>query len=363
MVLASLVVAGCSTVRYLGQAAAGQYDLLGRAEPIERILAEGRAPPKLARVLREVPRIKAFAWDQGLGETKNYATYAELGRDAAVWVVTASKALSFSPKVWKFWPVGSFPYLGWFDRAKAQAYAARLAAEGWDVSVRGAGAYSTLGFFEDPVLSTMIPRGGAVMGQMVNTVIHESVHASIHIPNQAYFNETIAQFIGDWMTLDYLLTRGGAQSHDYKAYVYVQAQGRVRKAHLARAYDQLEEIYRSAMPDGDKLRAKEVILRTLAADLGYSNEINNALLIDYRTYGVGTAELGALFTACEREWPRFVGALGSVRAIDFDVEQQEDVGPIFLHLADAGCPNVSPLQPILMQAAQPKRVIRRRLRK
>src|SRR4029078_3952588 len=133
-------------------------------------------------------------------------------RPAAVWVVSACEQLRFRSKEWHFPIVGSFPYLGWFDLEQAKAFADELRAESWDVDVRGAHAYSTLGWFRDAVLSTMIPEGKEALGELVNVVLHESVHATVYIEGQAFFNESIASFIADRLTDHYLIQTRGNKS-------------------------------------------------------------------------------------------------------------------------------------------------------
>src|SRR5690606_34569810 len=143
-------------------------------------------------------------------------------REAATWVVSACESLSFKPKQWRFPIVGSFTYLGWFDHPSAEEYAEELRKEGWDVDVRGAAAYSTLNWFRDPVLSTMIPRGKHDVGSLVNVVLHESVHATIYLKDQAYFNESLASFVADRMTFDYLSEKYGETSEEWKAFLEVE---------------------------------------------------------------------------------------------------------------------------------------------
>src|SRR5205814_2292022 len=98
----------------------------------------------------------------------------------AVWVVSACEPLRFHSKEWGFLFVGSFPYLGWFDLENARRFRDELRAEGWDADLRGAAAYSTLGYFRDAVLSSMIPEGDEALGELVNVVLHESVHATLY---------------------------------------------------------------------------------------------------------------------------------------------------------------------------------------
>src|SRR5690606_7987905 len=112
----------------------------------------------------------------------------KLKQDSVVYVVTVSDALRLNPKVFSFPIAGSFTYIGWFSKEDAQDFGRDFERQGYDVDVRGASAYSTLGWFRDPLLSSMIRE----LPDLVNIVIHESVHATLYIKDQSYFNESLA---------------------------------------------------------------------------------------------------------------------------------------------------------------------------
>src|SRR5262249_41967930 len=158
-----------------------------------------------------------------LTATENYVRYTQLDRDAAVYVVQAAPPLELKPRLWSFPIVGTVPYLGWFNVKDAKAYAQTLAQQGLDVDVRGASAYSTLGWFKDPVLSTMIGEGDGALGELANTVLHESTHATLYVKGQSAFNESLASFVGDRLARDWLATRFGEGSRQLKAYDADQA--------------------------------------------------------------------------------------------------------------------------------------------
>src|SRR5664280_430428 len=202
--VAGLSLPGCGSLGYLYQAANGQLALMNHARPVEELLKDPQTPPRLRRLLSENGPIKEFAEKQGLKPTRNYREYVQMDRPVAVWVVIASEEFRFKAKEWSFPLVGSFNSLGWFASADADAYAAGVRKEGWDVDVRGAAAYSTLGWFHDPILSTMIPEGDGAMGALVNTVLHESLHATVYVNNQSYFNESLACVVADKLTPEYL---------------------------------------------------------------------------------------------------------------------------------------------------------------
>src|SRR6202044_894608 len=133
--------------------------------------------------------------------------------------------LRFHPKTWWFPIVGRVPYLGWFDRDAAHDFADELREEGWGAGVGAPEAYSTLGWFDDPVLSTMLSDGDEALGELVNVVLHESVHATLYVDGQTRFNESLAEFAAGKLTLTYLDARYGPASHEEEAYLDAERQG------------------------------------------------------------------------------------------------------------------------------------------
>ncbi len=331
---AGLTASGC----FLTQAAIGHLDLQAQAEPIERLLRRGVVPARLGELLGQRREISAFAARHGLAATEHYQSYAELEREAAVWVVTACEPLRFRLKTWSFPLVGSFPYLGFFDPADATRYAAELADDGWDVHVRGAAAYSTLGWFSDPLLSTMLTRGPATVGDFVNTVLHESVHATLHLHDQGYFNESIALFVADGLTPLYLAERYGAGSAALRGYLAVEARRAERGATLQRTYQALAALYDAPLDDAAKRQQKTALLAALQAELGSAAPPNNAMLEGYRSYRVGQAGLARLLAACGGEHRRLLGALSTLAPSDFNAPHLAELDPLFDRLTRAGCP-------------------------
>ncbi len=328
---------GCTSLRYVTQAAAGQYELVARAEDIDVLVREKRVTPRTRRLLAAIPAMKRFGEARGLKATTNYTTYVNLNRPYVVWVVTASEPLAFASKTWSFPLVGSFNYLGWFKEADARAFARDLSAAGWDIDVRGSPAYSTTGFFKDPVLSTMIPDGPHVLGELASTILHESTHATVFVHNQSILNESIANFVGDHMAVDFLDAVVGKGSKEEREFVAVEAFFEKRGASFHQAVIDLEALYASALPDPEKLAKKEAILADLKARTHYSRPITNATLIQYRTYHSGKAELATLFTRCDGDWTRFVARLKTLEKASFTKKQEKEVGPILAKLAEAPC--------------------------
>ncbi len=334
--LALTFLPGCG-LHYVTQAAAGQYELVARSEEIEEILEEKRVTPRTQKLLTAIPSMKRFGEGRGLKATENYTRYVQVDRPYIVWVVTAARPLSLSPRTFNFPIVGSFNYLGWFREKEARAYAAELEKEGWDVDVRGSQAYSTTGFFRDPVLSTMIPKGRHVLGDLASTILHESTHATVFVHDQSVLNESIANFVGDQMALEYLIETKGKDSDETKSFIEIEDFVRKRGAELHEAVVYLKALYASNANAEEKLRAKAAYLKDLRKRIRYSRPITNATLVQYRTYHSGQAELAELFTHCGEKWTPFLNKLRELEKRDFAERQMKDVGSVIAELAKEPC--------------------------
>ncbi len=338
-VVALTALTGCTTGRYLAQAGCGQIDLLLRARDIDAAAADPHLDPRTRALLRLVPAIKHFGEENSLRPTANYHRFVQLDRNAVVWVVTASEPLRFRPKTWWFPIVGTVPYLGWFDREDAHELADELRAQGWDSDVGAADAYSTLGWFDDPVLSTMIPEGEEAVGELVNVILHESTHATLYIDGQTRFNESLAEYTAGKLTRAYLDRRYGASSAEKAAYLDAERRGDERSAIMHRAHDTLEKLYASSLPREEKLAEKQRILDALRAETHFHRPINNATLAAFKNYNSGTPELDALLQACGGSFARFFASLSTLKKKgSFPAPNQADLAPVILPLVQRGCP-------------------------
>ena len=328
---------GCFAPRYLAQAAYGQLRMYADARPIEEVIADPDTPDHVRQLLTEIDPITAFARRHGLASKGNYRKYIDLKRSASVWFVAASKPLAFEPKVW-CWPiVGCFPMLGWFELNEAVAFRKQLRKHGWEVYLRGAAAYSTAGWFKDPIVSTMIRADENALGDLANVVLHELVHANVLIPDQAYFNESVAAFIGDGLAAAYLRERYGAHSAELAAYVADLAEIDRRGALLLAAYEELDALYKSDLDDAAKRRAKKKVFDGLEREMRFLRRPNNATLVGIRTYRIGIAEFEQLHQACAGDWQRFIAVIKALPRSAFASPLQEDLAPVILPLARAGC--------------------------
>lgn len=329
--LTLLLVAGCVETRYVLQAGLGQLELVGNARDVDDVMGDADTDERTRYMLQLAKAAMRYSRARGLSTKGNYEKYVELGRGAVVWFMAAARPLELEPMTWNFPIVGSFPYLGWFDEAEARKMARRLRADGYDVFVREVHAYSTGGWFRDPLLSTMLVGEDTAHLDMVNTLFHELTHANFFVTDQATFNESVASFVGDALAGEFLIAEFGATSVDVQVYQMVLAEDKVRIDELTRAYRTLDALYKSAASDAEKLRRKKELVQRLRSELDLDGEPNNASLLGFKTYNSGLPELAALRAACAT-WPRFFAALATVDNDSFATEQQEEIGPVITRL-------------------------------
>ena len=190
--LATLAIAGCGavdTADYYWQSASGQLDILARAKPIADVIADSDDPALRQRLAR-VQQMRAFATAElALPDNQSYTRYADLGRSFVVWNVFAAPELSLQPRQWCFPVAGCVSYRGYFKEAEAREEAARLMLAGDDVWVSGVPAYSTLGYFNDPVLSTFVRWPEIDLARMI---FHELAHQVVYVKDDTQFNESFA---------------------------------------------------------------------------------------------------------------------------------------------------------------------------
>lgn len=332
LIAAALAVAlalapGCLMTRYLAQATYGQLDLLGKARPIEQVVRDRDTPLRVAALLSEIPAIKQYGRSYGLTIGRNYSTYSALGRPAAVWFVGAAEPLAFKPLRWCFPIAGCFAGLGWFDEDDGVAHEQALEAAGYDALVRPASAYSTGGWFPDPVLSTMLGGGDDALPSLANVILHESVHATVLIPDEPFFNESFASYIADAMTDHWIDVRFGPGSPEDLAWTLGQATRLPRTARLLDAYEQLKRVYDGAEPRARKLAEKTRIIDELVADLHLRRRPNNASLTETRVYNGGVAPIAEAHRACG-DVRSLVMAGKTLRRTDFARTLQDDLTPI-----------------------------------
>lgn len=337
--LLSTLFSGCTTLRFVAQAAGGQWELISAARPIPEVIADPTTPELTRQQLSQIEDVRRYAWGNGLRVDANYKKYVQLDREYPVWFVNASAPLAFRAKTFSFPIVGSFPGLAWFDKADAEEFRDQLRAQGWDVNMRGVSAFSTGGYFDDPIVWSMLSTSPGAMASLVNTVLHESLHATVLIRDEQYYNESLASFVADTMTGEYLEARSGERMpRELAAYLRGKDYGQKRAQQLNAVYQELDAVYTSKLPDAQKAERKQQIIDRLVTELRLRERPNNATLIGYRLYQVGGDNFSALYAECGRNWRRFLSAVSRISAADFGEEQRADIGPVVDRVRARGCP-------------------------
>src|SRR5947209_6455575 len=212
LVVGYLVVA--PTGRYLLRAAWAEGKILARRRSIAELVADLRTNPKVTAKLRLVLAARAFAAESiGLRAKESFTTYTQLDRDTLVLVLSGAYRDRLASYTWWFPIVGRVPYKGYFDFARATDAAKQLDRDGFDVYLRPSPAFSTLGWFNDPLLSTSL---GADTLDLANTVIHELTHNTFYAPGQAVFNESFASFVGSRGSAWFFRSRGSPAAADQR---------------------------------------------------------------------------------------------------------------------------------------------------
>jgi predicted aminopeptidase len=185
-----LFAGGCANIGYYLQSVRGQLDIWQRERAIEAVIRDPETPAGLREKLERVVQIRDFASRElKLPDNPSYRRYADLGRPYVVWNVFAAEEFSVEPRKWCFLFAGCVAYRGYFDRAAAEDFAADLARQGYDVYVAGVPAYSTLGWFADPVLSTFIRFPESEVARLI---FHELAHQVVYVRDDSVFNESFA---------------------------------------------------------------------------------------------------------------------------------------------------------------------------
>jgi predicted aminopeptidase len=205
-VIGGLALISAPTACYLSRGAWEEAKILSRREPILDLVRDPRTPAEVREKLRVVLAARQYAKDSIRLRTKDsFTTYSRLDHDTLVLLVSAAYRDTLKPYTWWFPIVGRVPYKGYFDFAAARLAAKNLAADGYDVYVRPSDAFSTLGFFNDPLLNTTL-KGDTL--SLANTVIHELTHNTFYAAGQAPFNESFAMFVGARGAAAFFRSRG-----------------------------------------------------------------------------------------------------------------------------------------------------------
>jgi predicted aminopeptidase len=310
------VVSGCETLSYYSQAIRGQMGLMNAARPLEAWLADPATPADLRGRLQAAQSIRQFGSRRlALPQNGSYGSYAELGRPYAVWNVYAAPRFSVEPKQECFPFAGCVSYRGFFSEEEARSQAARLRAEGYDVHVGGVPAYSTLGWFDDPLLSTFIRYPDV---QLARLVFHELAHQRVYLKGDTTFNESFAVTVEEEGVRRWLEAEG--RGGELEALRAARLRRQEFAARVAQTRERLAGLYRAKLSEEAMLAGKrEEYAKLRAAYPGIvPPEPSNAYLASIALYTQLVPQFERLLAACGGELKPFYDRVDALAALGRD---------------------------------------------
>ena len=312
--LAVLLLNGCSSAAYYGQLAEGQWQLLRARQPVAQVMADPATSAQLRARLQHAEQARVFASQQlKLPDNRSYRVYADLGRPYVVWNVFATPELSLQPVTHCFPIAGCVAYRGYYRQGAARGAAAVMRQQGMDVYVGGVEAYSTLGWFDDPILSSMVGWGDE---RLATLIFHELAHQRCYVQDDTEFNESFASFVEQegtrqWRVARGLAAAGGGQGPQRDQFIRLVLTSRER----------LQAIYAGPLDDAHKRMAKQAEFERLRReyrqlrdgqwqgdkryDAWMYGPMNNAKLLPFGLYDQWVPAFAALFREVAGDWARF----------------------------------------------------------
>ncbi len=328
-----LMVAGCSAVGYYTQIVSGHMRIVLGKTPVESVVNDEEVDEKTRDRLQLALEARQFAIEQlSLPENESYTTFYNTRRDFVTWNVVAADEFSFTPQTWCFPVAGCVSYRGYYKEAAAQEYADKLAEDGFDIAVNGATAYSTLGWFADPLLNTMLNRSDWAIASLI---FHELAHQQLYVGDDSKFNESFAVFVeqqglamwqenrGSDDQLAELEKRQLRQSDfiellkdtraDLQDLYALEIDEKVMRKKKSERYTQLSVDYEALKDSWNGYRGY---------DRWFSKELNNARLVSVATYNDYVPAFEALFEKTDRDFLAFFAAAKSLSKLP-GAERQE----------------------------------------
>lgn len=324
LLLACVAASACSTLSYYAHVAHGEMGLLASRRSAATIVDDPGADATLRARLRQALAARAFASDHLLlPRNRSYTSYVELGRPYVTWSVFAAPEFSVEPVTHCFPFAGCVAYLGFFDHARAERSAERLAGQGNDTAVEGVAAYSTLGWFADPILSSMLRWSD---DELDGVIFHELAHQKLYVKDDTAFNESYASFVQEEGLSQWRASRGlpaaGAhvEAHE-KAFTQLVLDLRDRLRALYAQPSSAEAMRAAKRVEIEAFRERYKTLRDGAwsGDRRYDRwvdaPINNARLVPFGLYDRWVDAFSRIFSNADAQWPAFYAEVSRLAAL------------------------------------------------
>ena len=324
-VLISSFLSACSPF-YVLRAAYEEGKILWRRESIAQYLENPTVAQDTQDKLNLVLAVREYAAKVlKLNVGGSYASYSYVDRPDLTYIVLAAPQTELRPYTWWFLVVGNVPYKGYFSKEEAQEEAERLNAQGYDTNIRTSAAFSTLGWFDDPLLSHLLRYQKETLTEVV---FHELFHNTLYIKGAGAFNESAANFIGHRAAIDFFRDRFGAGSPEHTRAVQAWQDEREFGAYIESLAATLTELYKMNIPKKDKLRLREEVFarskaewarriedRPLHRFRGFTRQpLNNAVLMHYIVYLQNLDLFESLYEIEGRNLSRTIGSLRNATA-------------------------------------------------
>src|SRR5438034_3794686 len=288
-------LSGCSPF-YVMRAAYEEGKILWRREPIANFIERPDIAADTKEKLALVLAVREYAKNPlKLNVGRSYSTYSYVDRPELTYILTAAPKTELKPYTWWFLVVGRVPYKGYFSREEAETVAEEFRAEGYDTNMRTSAAFSTLGWFDDPLLSHLLKYDRVMLSEIV---FHELFHNTLYVKGASAFNESVANFVGHRASIDFFRERSGEGSAEHLRATQLWDDEREFGAFIGEVAGTLTELYGRDISKDDKLRLREEIFaraksewarriadRPLQRFRGFSQQpLNNAVLMHYLVY-------------------------------------------------------------------------------
>ena len=259
ILLALLVLPSCQTIGFYRQAVNGQFEILRNRRSNDRVIADPSTSPHLREQLAKVEILRRFASDHlALPGDECFGKYSDIGRKHLVWVIYATPEFSLEPKTWFYPFIGDMDYRGYFSEQDAERFASQLHRDGYDTYIGDVNAYSTLGWFHDPVLNTYIDYPDIHLAEMI---FHELTHLKVFRRGDTIFNESLAEVVAEEGVKRWLRHEG--RLDDLRKYEGLLVRRREFYQEIDRSRGKLEALYASGQPESVMRREKAAILSNL----------------------------------------------------------------------------------------------------
>jgi len=319
-VFTSSTLSGCSPF-YVLRAAYEEGKILWRREPIAEFLEKADVNQDTQEKLKLVLAVREYARDVlKMNVGGSYASYSYVDRPDLTFILTAAPRTELKPYTWWFLIVGRVPYKGYFSKADAEDAAADLQSEGYDTNIRPSAAFSTLGWFDDPLLSHLLRYDKVTLAEVV---FHELFHNTLYVKGAGDFNESVANFVGGRAAIDFFRDRFGANSAEHQKAIQAWQEELEFSNFIEKLSESLGELYGREIPLEEKLRLREEIFERGKKEWeeriagrpphrfrGFAKQpLNNAVMIHYLLYLKNLKLFEAIYDAKEKNLIKAIDAI------------------------------------------------------